>query len=144
MSHEEYEDTLPETLPGSDANGLGLSQMWELVELMRERRAFDTACGMRGRSVLDYPPGFRFGDPRGLSSGEAGVRWFHAMEPSYEVWSRAADDRVFTIGWYSDKERAFNIPNLEDPPVDVVRHQWLLRALTMHVELPGAEGGVVG
>lgn len=143
--HEEYEQTLPETAPDSDATGLDLDQVWTLTELMRHRVAFDTACGMRGRSVLDYPPGFRFGDPRRLSSGESGVRWFHAMEPSYEVWSHAADGRVFTIGWYSDKEKAFNIPNLDDPPVEVVRHQWLLRALTMHVELPAAEGkGVVG
>lgn len=143
--HEEYEATEPEKLPDSDATGMDLEQVWTLTELLRCKVAFDTQCGMRGRSVLDYPGGFRFADPRGLASGDAGVRWFHHMQPSYQVWSRAKDGTVFTIGWYSDLESAFNIPSLLAAPVEVQRHQWLLRALTMHVALPSADGlGVVG
>jgi len=141
---EGYEETQPEHLPDSDATGLDLSLVWSLTELVRDRQAFSTQCGLQGKNVLDYPGGFRFGDPRGLASGEAGVRWFHAMEPSYVVWALAGDGRIFTIAWYSEKEQAFNFPNLAEPPLEVQRQQWLLRALGMPLPLPAAGAGVSG
>lgn len=113
-------------------SGLSTLDVWTLVEIVEERRAFRTACGMTGRSVLDYPGGFTFGDPVGLSSGESGVRWFHAMEPSFVVWSSAGvSGRVYTIAWWSEREQQWNHPTLAvDAPVEVRRHQWLMRVLT--------------
>jgi len=127
-----------------DARDTGLSTMdvWTLVELVEERRAFSTACGMTGRSVLDYPGGFQFGDPVGLSSGESGARWFHAMKPSFVVWSSSGvSGRTYTIAWWSDLEKTWNHPSLaRDAPVEVRRHQWLMRVLTF--PMPAMREGV--
>lgn len=141
---EGHEDVLPEHYPDSEATGLDLSPVWNLVELVRDRQGFSSQCGLQAKNVLDYPPGFRFKEPYRLASGEAGTRWFLAVEPSYVVWSCGSDGQVYTVGWYSETEQAFNFPNLQDPPPDVQRQQWLLRALAMPLPLPPPGKEVAG
>jgi hypothetical protein len=124
--------TRPIREPRTENAGLSTQDVWTLVEIVKEREAFRTACGMTGRSVLDYPGGFKFGDPVGLLSGVSGTRWFHAMEPSFVVWSDGGlSGRTYTIAWYSELEKGWNHPSLaRDAPVEVRRHQWLMRVLT--------------
>jgi hypothetical protein len=121
---------------------LSVLPVWNLVEIVREREAFTTACGMVGRSILDYPGGHRFGDPVGLRSGAEGVARFHAMDPAFVVWSHGGvSGRTYTVAWWSQVGQDWSFPSLaDDAPVEVRRHQWLMRVLTF--PLPEMRKGV--
>lgn len=138
------EDVQPVRVPDAGHTGLSTQDVWALVEVVRERRAFTTACGLVGRSVLDYPPGFEFGDPVGLLSGEGATRWFRVMKPSFVAWSHGGPDgRTYTVAWWSQTEGTWNHPTLaRDAPVEVRRHQWLMRVLGF--PLPESGKGVDG
>lgn len=132
-----------ETLPSREASGLDLTDALKLAGLLTDRLALDTKDGLRAKSVLDYPPGFRFGEPRGVIASQ--VEQFLAAEPSYVVWSHhEATGRTFTVAYWSDSYRMWVLPYLVyDAPQEVRVHQWLVRALT-HQRMPSEQGPVVG
>lgn len=136
------DEAQPVRQPPSGNTGLSTQDVWTLVEVVGQREAFTTACGMVGRSVLDYPPGFEFGPPAGLLAGDGATRWFLAMKPSFVVWSHGGSDgKTYTIGAYSEVEQGWFHPSLaEDAPVEVRRHQWLMRMLRL--PLPQMRAGV--
>lgn len=128
---------------------LGVLQVWGLAEALAEGEAFRTSCGLVGASVLDYPPGFRFGPATGVSAEAGGD--FVLARPGYVVWSRAGGTgQAFTVAYWSvdplerrwPVDRHWGWPELvEEAPVEVRRHQWLVRGLTEH-PLPQMRRGV--
>lgn len=126
--------------PGSEDTGLSTSDVWELVDVCARRMAsFTTADGLVARSVLDYPGGFRFGDPVGVVATQ--VDQFRHAEPVYVVWSHGGPDgAAYTVAYYSASYRLWVYPRLAASAPGAVReHQWLVRALT-HLSLPGVRG----
>lgn len=128
--------------PEEQDRGISLEETFHLAELLRERRGFDTVDGMRGKSVLDYPGGFKFGPPRGVT--ESQVEQFLAAEPAYVVWSHDADQgATYTVAYWSQGYELWVFPTLvPGAPARVLAHQWALRALLSH-RLP-VEKGVAG
>lgn len=130
---------------------LGLLQVWGLAQALAQGTAFRTSCGLVGKSVLDYPPGFRFGPAMGVSAEAGGD--FVVAKPGYVVWSQPGGcSQVFTVAYWSADPLEFRWPDdrhwawpelVEDAPVEVRRHQWLVRGLTEY-RLPTDGRGVVG
>lgn len=123
---------------------LSLEGMFRLAELLVQRQGFDEVDGMRGKSVLDYPGGFRFGVPSGVHDSQ--VEQFLAADPAYVVWSHDADaGATFTVAYWSESYALWVFPRLlPAASARVRRHQWALRAL-LTKGLPGREQeGVVG
>lgn len=133
----------------SEGRDLGLLQVWGLAQALDQRTAFRTSCGLVGKSVLDYPPGFRFAPARGVTAEAGGD--FVLAEPGYVVWSGAGvGGQVFTVAYWSAERLEFRWPDdrhwewpelVEEAPVVVRRHQWLVRGLTEH-RLPQERRGV--
>lgn len=136
------QDVQPAREPWTENAGLSTEEIWKLALLLHRRVAFRTEDGLLGRSVLDYPPGFEFGDP-GLESGELGAGWFQKSQPSFVVWSQAGvGGAVHTVAWWSERQGRWCMPTLPQEVPDAVReHQWLVRVLSLPI--PGARG-VVG
>lgn len=137
-------DAEPVKEPGAQASGLELGKVFEVAALLRQQLAFTTACGLRGRSVLDYPGGFAFSGPVGAKNPDAATEFFLSTGPVYQVWSGPEGARLYTVAW-RDWEGEWHTCTLDDDaPVEVRRHQWLVLALT-HPRLPVDPGqGVVG
>lgn len=130
---------------GESETVLELTQgVWDLASALRLQQAFSTGCGLVGKSLLDYPGGFAFSGPVGVKGGDAATTEFLSSGPVYQVWSGPDGARLYTVAW-RDWEGEWHLPELEDDaPVLVLRHQWLVRALT-HPKLPVDPGeGVVG
>lgn len=126
----------------SDNSGLRTSDAWRLVEIIvRNQEAFVTADGLVGRSILDYPPGFRFAPPRGVD--QHAMRRHRTDEPAYVLWAYGPDEGAspYTVAWWGEA-RGWFIPGLVTvAPIEVRRHQWLVRSLTMY-PLPEMRAGV--
>lgn len=121
---------------------VALGDVWLLTEAWLVRReAFATACGMVGKSLLDYPGGFRFGPPKGVRQAE--VRWFQERSPGYVVWSHTGrTGATYTVAYWSATREVWVFPELvDDASPEAHRHQWLLRALASR---PVPEWGPVG
>lgn len=130
---------------GETETVLELTQgVWDLACAMRRQTAFTTGCGLRGKSVLDYPGGFSFSGPVGVKGDDGATTFFLSTGPVYQVWSGPEGERLYTVAW-RDWEGEWHVPELEDDAPELVRrHQWLVRALA-HPGLPVADGlGVVG
>lgn len=133
MSSAEQEHESPLPIEAENMS-LDVRVVWHLVEaVVQERQAFATDDGLVGRNLLDYPGGFRFAPPRGVT--EKSWHSHHMDAPVYTVWSHAGPG-TYTVAWYSETS-GWVFPELrEHAPVEVRQHQWLMRVLTSH-PLPG-------
>lgn len=131
---------MSQEVPSGNA-GLPLVGVWKFAEvIVREREAFTTDDGLVGRSVLDYPGGFRFASPRGVT--EAFFQSHHMDAPDYTIWSYGGlSRRAYTVAWHGET-CGWVIPDLvQDAPIEVRHHQWFVRALTAF-PLPEMRKGV--
>lgn len=114
-----------------------LSDTWRLAGLLQERQPFHTPCGLMGVAGNEVAvPHNRFVCAGLLNEG--GEEYFRASVPSYVVWGRARGRR-YTLAWYGWAMPGWHSARLAgDAPLEVVRQQWLVRALT-HSSLPVEE-----
>jgi hypothetical protein len=122
--------------------------VWELVEVLRDKEAFSTSCGMTGRSVLDYPGGFRFTEPPINVTDEYANAWGRpGVDVTYKVWSQHGS-MTYTIAWFASSSllEDWIVPRLHTAPTEVQWHQWLIYqivrsrhpALPLGLDMPGS------